>query len=131
MNKWRITHTTPVLSSSNYPRSRRFYHEYLGLKIVEEGGDPAQFGIFEWLAEGEPIPKEPGPRLFINAWQGGPPEGQKGWQVYLHVVGIETFYESLLLRGIEPTRDLENTAYGMREFEITDPDGNVLCFGEG
>ena len=28
------------------------------------------------------------------------------------------------------TRPVENTVYGMREFEITDPDGNVVCFGE-
>ena len=32
--------------------------------------------------------------------------------------------------GAAITRPVENTVYGMREFEITDPDGNVICFGE-
>ena len=31
--------------------------------------------------------------------------------------------------GARITRPLEDAVYGMREFEVTDPDGNVLCFG--
>ena len=30
----------------------------------------------------------------------------------------------------QPYKGPEVTFYGMREIEVTDPDGNVLCFGK-
>ena len=35
-----------------------------------------------------------------------------------------------IANGVTPSRAISKTSYGMRECELTDPDGNVLCFGE-
>ena len=51
---------TPVLMSGDYERSKAFYTETLGFRVIEEGGDPARFGIFE----------RGGAVLFVNAWNG-------------------------------------------------------------
>ncbi len=32
--------------------------------------------------------------------------------------------------GVDISKSLHDAVYGMREFGVTDPDGNVLCFGE-
>ena len=111
---------TPVLKSADYPRSRHFYLETLGFELREEGGDPARFGIF---ARGGSV-------IFVDAWHGGPNPVDGAWDAYLHVKGLEALFQELRSRGANITRPIEDTVYGMREFEVTDPDGNVLCFGE-
>lgn len=87
---------------------------------MEEGGDPPRFGIF----------KHGGAVIFLNAWDTPPAADKSGWDAYLHVTDIETLHRKLSERSdcaLDPIRD---TVYGMREFDLTDPDGNVLCFGE-
>ena len=110
---------TPVLRSGDYPRSRAFYADKLGFAVVEEGGTPARFGIF---ARGRAV-------LFVDAWNGPPTPTSGGWQAYMHVDDVDAQCAAYRAAGVEITRDVSDTVYGMREFEIADPDGNVICFG--
>ena len=112
--------STPVLRSADYPRSRAFYEGKLGYTVAEEGGTPARFGIFK---RGASV-------LFVNAWQGGPPQSPGGWDAYVHVVGVDALEAEFRAAQVDVIRATEDTVYGMREFEIRDPDGNVICFGE-
>lgn len=111
---------TPVLRSSDYPRSREFFTRQLGFEVVEEGGDPPRFGIFK---HGAAI-------LFVDAWHGGPMPAPEVWSAYIHVSALETLHAKWAQAGVSISRPVEETVYGMREFEVTDPDGNVICFGE-
>lgn len=115
----RLTRSTPVLRSDDYQRAHRFYTTVLNFECVEEGGDPPRFGIF----------RRDQAFLFINAWNGAPPSKVGGWDAYIHVDGLDAFYRDVLERGAD-AKAPRVTAYGMREIEIMDPDGNVLCFGE-
>ena len=115
-----LQRSTPVLKAADYLRARAFYVEELGYRIVEEGGDPPRFGIFERDKS----------LLFVDAWKGGPKPVAGAWEAYIHVAGVDALYAELRDGGVPITRTIENTVYGMREFEVTDPDGNVLCFGE-
>ncbi len=85
-----------------------------------EGGTPPRFGIFE---RGRAV-------LFVDSWHGGPPEVSGGWHAYLHVTGLEALRDDFVAAGAEISRPIEHTVYDMREFEVTDPDGYVICFGE-
>ena len=111
---------TPVLKSADYPRSRAFYVDKLGYAVIEEGGDPPRFGIFE---RGRSV-------LFVDAWHGAARPVSGAWDAYVHVDGLDALLDELREKGATITRPIENTVYGMREFEVTDPDGNVICFGE-
>lgn len=111
-----------MLRVRDYPTARRFYVDTLGFEVVEEGGDPPRFGIVRRDAA----------YLFLDAWHGGPPPddtGAKVWQAYLHVVEIDLLRDRLRAQGVELKVDLYTTAYGMRELELDDPDGNRLCLG--
>lgn len=111
---------TPVFGSADYDRSRDFYTAKLGFEVVEEGGDPARFGIFR---RGTAF-------LFIDAWNGPPTPTAGKWDAYFHVNELSSLCAEYERAGITISRMPQETVYGMREFEITDPDGNVICFGE-
>ena len=71
--------STPVLKSGNYEGARAFYRDTLGYRVVEEGGDPPRFGIFE---RGRSV-------LFVNAWHGAPTLLPGVWEAYVHVIGLD------------------------------------------
>ena len=110
----------PVLKSKDYNRSRHFFEVVLGFELVEEGGNPSRFGIF----------RRDKSIIYVNAWHGGPEGNTTGWSAYFHLSGLDRLFDKLKAKGAPITRPIEATNYGMREFEITDPDGNILCFGE-
>ena len=112
--------STPVLKSGDYDRSRAFYEGTLGYRVMEEGGEPPRFGIFE---RGRSV-------LFVNAWKGPPNPVPGVWEAYIHVAGLEALFAEYEAAGARIVRPVEETVYGMREFEVADPDGNLLCFGE-
>ena len=113
-----LERATPVLKAGDYARAKAFYLEKLGFDIIEEGGDPPRFGIF----------KRGGAIVFVDSWNGAPAK-EEGWDAYFHTPDVDALCEEVTAAGATITRPLENAIYGMREFEVTDPDGNVLCFG--
>lgn len=49
---------------------------------------------------------------------------------YAHVQGIDGLYEEWQARKVTTSRTPTNQPYGMRDFDVTDPAGNRICFGE-
>ena len=49
---------------------------------------------------------------------------------YLKVDGIDTIHDEFLAKGVAMAHPLRTESYGMREFMITDSEGNTLNFGE-
>lgn len=88
--------------------------------MVEEGGEPARFGIF----------RREGSTLFIDGWNDARTPTPNIWSAYIHVNNIDALAAEFQSKGVVLSRNLENTIYGMREFEIIGPDRVVLCFGE-
>lgn len=112
--------STPVLAAVDYERARAFYRDQLGYTITEEGGDPPRFGIF----------RRGKSQLFVDSWKGRRAPVANLWSAYVHVTNLAALASEFEGRGIILTRAITDTVYGMREFEVTDPDGNIICFGE-
>lgn len=49
---------------------------------------------------------------------------------YVFVDGVADYYEVVKARGADIREELQDYPWGMREFEVTDFDGNRLIFGE-
>ena len=111
---------TPVLRCRDYAAARDFYVDVLGFRVTEEGGQPPRFGIVE----------RDRAVLFLNGWVSPAAEHPGGWDAYLHVDDVGLLRDALLTAGAQVLSEVRKTVYGMLEFEIRDPDGNILCFGE-
>ena len=114
-----LTSSIPVLRVSDYPRAKAFWTQALGFTLADEGGDPARFGVF----------KREGATVFVDAWHGGDVQPSPGWRAYFHTDDLAEIDTALKNSGAVfkgPT----TTEYGMPEIEVTDPDGNVVCFGQ-
>ncbi|MEM9912226.1 MAG: VOC family protein [Pseudomonadota bacterium] len=114
-----LTSSVPVLRVSDYARARDFWCGALEFEIVEEAGEPETgFGIL----------RRDSAQVFLTAWD-GPEAPHKGWRAYFHTDALDDLAAKLRKDG-HAFRGPTHTNYGMREVEVTDPDGNVVCFGQ-
>jgi uncharacterized glyoxalase superfamily protein PhnB len=49
---------------------------------------------------------------------------------YITVEDADSIYGEFQKAGVKITRTLENSKYGLRDFNIADADGNILGFGQ-
>jgi uncharacterized glyoxalase superfamily protein PhnB len=121
----KLTALIPMLSVSDLKRTMSFYGEQLGFDVLNSLGEPEP----KWCMLGRDSVKimfnQP-PREEMNTL----PRRAKDFQIFYFypddVVALHTAWKS---KGLS-VGELRVTHYGMKEFELRDPDGYWLWFGQ-
>jgi len=71
--------------------------------------------------------KRPNRIPFIEA--GWHTNKQEAWDAYIWVDEVDILYQSIKQKNVHIIKELQNTEYGNRDFEIEDNNGYILCFG--
>jgi len=104
--------SAPILRVEDMQRSLHFYVDQLGFKNADWGGDDFtsvnrdRAGIY--LCRGD--------------------QGRGGAWVWIGVEDARRLHDELKARGVSIRAPLTNHAWAL-EFQVEDPDGNVLRFG--
>src|SRR5690349_19396208 len=113
----RITNLRPMLAVADLPRTVRFYVEKLGFNCSGMAGDPPVWAELE--RDGTAIMFNAPPREHVLR---DVPRKSKDYQiVYLNSDDVAGLHAEYKARGL-PVTDLRVTVYGMKEFELRDPD---------
>ncbi len=117
----------PVIKSSDLERSVRFYTEVLDFerKWPDEEDRETANGVAHLMRDGA--------ELQISRHAG---DGMFGSLSRIFVDDVDERYATFRARGLDTNRRPEspihtapvNQTWGLREFAVTDPDGNGLCF---
>ena len=114
-----LTSSVPVLRVADYQKAKSFWTGALGFTVVNEAGDPVTgFGIF----------CRDQAQVFLSAWD-GPEASYNRWRAYFHCDDLEKISDCLKSFGASFNGPVV-AEYGMQELEVTDPSGNVVCFGQ-
>jgi len=105
----------PGFSVREMARAVEFYVEKLGFRVTFTNGS-----VFTIVARD-------GVEIGLMLDRGGK-AGHGG--CYLKMTGVDSLYQELLAKNLTMTHELKTESYGMREFMVTDPDGNTVNFGE-
>ena len=125
---------TPLLQVFDMPRAVAFYRDRLGFELVAHSPEveTAEGRFFHWCCL-----RRDGAQLMLNtAYDAGerPAERDEArWAGHAHTVlyvdcpELDALQAELATRGLDvaPPRTSD---YGMRQIEVTDPDGYELCF---
>ena len=121
---------TPMLNVSDIERSLNFYQGALGLELISSR-DVVQQWRWAHLRLGAcdlMLSESAGPGAVTTAVD---PPADDTWPAiyYYYTDDVAALHEDIKRKGFQAS-DLRVTAYGMREFELRDPDGHVLWFGQ-
>ena len=107
---------TPRLPVSDVERALAFYVDQLGFRLG-------------WKWE-KPVTHANVCRDCVGLDLVADPAGQRGTAMaYIQLSGVDDYFSELKGRNVQ-LGDLGDRPYGMRDFELTDPSGNRLAFGE-
>lgn len=106
----------PLFPSADIPRSLKFYSEQLNFRVAL---DIPNYGI---------VTRD---EIEIHFWPCEDRNISENTSAYFRTSDIEALHADLA-QTITDARitDVENRDWGMREFYIWDPDGNLLRFGQ-
>ena len=108
-----------IFNVSDLASSVSYYSDVLGFKIA------FQYGEFVGLEYGHVL-------IYLSApgHQGIKRATGQG-QLYIFCDEVDQYFQEVSAKGALVIVQLDDRAYGMRDFGITDFDGNVLSFGMG
>jgi catechol 2,3-dioxygenase-like lactoylglutathione lyase family enzyme len=115
----------PMLSVSDLKRTIAFYGERLGFQVINTFGDPEP----RWCMMGRD-----GVKIMFNQPPAEEmaelPRRAKDFQIYyFYPDDAAALHADCKSKGL-PVTDLRVTDYGMKEFELRDPDDYWLWFGQ-
>ena len=109
----------PVLQVRDVVRSRDFYCGKLGFSSHGIWGD----NLFCIVQNG------PVTIAFQKSYTDGPLPLNQYWAAYIYVPDADALHARWKAAGVPITRAPEDMPYGLREYDVTDPDGHVIAFG--
>jgi len=113
-----ITHYSAVLAVHNVTASIDFYCYKLGFELLDTYGNPPYYAeIKRGVAQS---------LMLLDQKAAGTPSGHVSLAFYSE--DIDSLYEEFLTKQVSIKEALENKAYGMREFQIEDPDKYLIVF---
>lgn len=109
----------PTLRITDEARSRAFYVEGLGFTVDWEHRFEPGFPVFMQISRG-------GRSLYLSQHRD---DCQVGGLVYLYVSDVDAWHAAAVAAGLALSGPPESQPWGVRDFRLTDPDGNQLNIG--
>ena len=104
-----------------------WYRDVLGFDSVRYDGEPPNFALVGRGDVSFMFKSRPG---ILESFPNGKVHEDVGWDAYLWVPDVDRCYAEIQARGGRVMREIENTYYGCRDFEVQDLNGYLLCFGQ-
>jgi uncharacterized glyoxalase superfamily protein PhnB len=126
----RLKRLTPMLNVADIERSLSFYQAIAGFELVSSRDALEQWrwahiraGDCELMLSESGGPANPGAPVDTSE--------DDGWPAiyYFYPEDVTALYGEIRRQGLQAS-DLRVTFYGMKEFELRDPDGHILWFGQ-
>lgn len=122
----KLTNLRPMLAVEDLPRTIAFYRDRLGFTCVGTFGEPPVWCGMERDGQGIMFNTPPAAEVRRDV-----PRSSKDYQVYYFSTDDAGTLRAEFERRGATVGELRITVYGMKEFEVRDPDDHWLWFGQG
>ena len=118
---------TPFFIVDDVVRSAEYYRDVLGFRFDRIWGEPPCFVMVQRDRIEIMLSSAAGPGHMHPNHTTHP---EAGWDAYVRGEGFQALYEEFRAKGAKIIREPETAFYQMREFEVEDCNGYILCFAE-
>jgi catechol 2,3-dioxygenase-like lactoylglutathione lyase family enzyme len=116
-----LIRSMPVLQVTDVVASVAFYRDKLGFMAHKLWGEPPSFCIVQRGKVTIALDR-------TRAAGGSVPVNQY-WAAYVYVENADKLCDEFRTKGVEIVRGPEDMEYGLRDFDVRDPDGHLIAFG--
>lgn len=109
-----------VLQVTDVEKSEAFYCDKLGFESHGTWGDGPDFCI---------VQRGKVTIALDRSRDGAPTPNNQYWAAYIYAEDADALHEEYSGKGVEIVRKPEDAFYGLRDFDVRDPDGHLLAFG--
>ncbi len=118
-----ISHFATVIGVSNIQDTIKWYKNKLGFEITFSWGEPMDYAV---LKRGDNISIH-----FSRIDEFSKAKVPENTLIYFFVYDVDAIHAEFVENGVEDIRSPEDREYGMRDFDLIDPNGYRLSFGRG
>jgi predicted enzyme related to lactoylglutathione lyase len=115
-----LTQASPTLHVADMRRTLAFFEKSLGFRCAFKVDDELHPAIPYAIVERDQVAIH----LQLRSEAAGTSS------CYITVDDADSLWAEVQMAGVRVTRPIEDSSYGMRDFNIADPDGNNLSFGQ-
>jgi len=126
MNNAKVLRHAPVLLVGDLKVSTEYFIKKCGFKDPTYYGDPENFCILHRDSAELMLREAPKAYTIVPNWK----VVDKLWDIYYWVDDVEVLYKEMKEAGAIIDYELCDQPYGCREFDIQDPDGHDIAFGQ-
>ncbi len=119
--------TAPYLIVEDVNRSAEYYRDILGFRYDQLWGEPPSFVI---ARRGNGLLMLRSSAVKHHARPNNAVDADFLWDAYFYVSDIEALHKEFTANGAEVLYPPSTKFYGMREMEVRDINGYILCFGQ-
>lgn len=122
--KKQFSHAATIIPVNNMAASIAYYRDALGFNLE-----------FSWPEEGATtyavLNREDAVSIHLSLREKGEASSDPKAGIYIFVYEVDALYEAYQATGANIINALADRDYGMRDFDVRDPDGFLLTFGTG
>jgi predicted enzyme related to lactoylglutathione lyase len=115
-----FSHAASIFPVEDPLATAKFYQQKLGFDITFTWGEPPDYVVTN---------REHAVNIHFVKKQDDFRPSQQHVSQYIFVHEVDKLYQELVESGVEILRPVKTQEWGMREFDILDPNGFMLCFG--
>lgn len=124
-SKARLAAAYPQVFVTDFARALAYYEQKLGFAVVYTYGDPPTYGLVKRDRAGLNLRHVDQPAIDPQVR-----DREHLLAAAIPVEGVGHLLEELLGRGAVLAQTLQRQPWGLDDFVVRDPDGNLLCFAE-
>ena len=118
-----VSHAATVLPVRDIEASLAFYCDQLGFTATFRWQDPPTYIV---MNRDEAVHIH-----LVKLEDEDPDRTESNTLIYIFVYDVDAIHEELLARGVAIDDPIGDRDYGMRDFDVLDPDGHRLIFAAG
>ena len=114
-----FSHFASVFPVGDVKKSTEYYRNQLGFTVNFEWGEPPTYAV---LKRGEAV------SVHFTKREDDYEPSKTHPAIYVFVCDVDAVYEEFTSKGVEIVNPIGDREYGMRDFDIRDPNGYILAF---
>lgn len=117
-----LSHSATIFPVKDIKASSSYYSEQLGFQIMFEWGHPTDYVVLK---------RDDAVSIHLSKRLDNQKSSDEHVTLYIFTHDVDALHKEFEHKEVNISTPIGNREYGMRDFDVKDPDGHIISFGQG